>query len=275
RRKLLEEAAGISGLHNRRHEAELRLRGAETNLSRLDDVIVEIEGQLEALKRQARQAVRYRNLSGDIRRAEATALHLRWTESKAMLGEADGVHSESGSVTATREQEQAEAAKLQAEAAALLPELRDQAASAAAAVQRITLAQESLNAERDRVQNRLEALSRQLQELGHDIERERNMVSENQIILERLAEEERDMEGANTGTGEQRAAADQHRQSAETALKTSEEQLAALTHRVAEITASSAQIERTIKDAETRSARLDNEIASLSGRIEALGPVGD
>ena len=77
RRALLEEAAGISGLHNRRHEAELRLRGAEQNLSRLDDVIGEIEQQLDGLKRQARQAVRYRNLSGEIRRAEATVLHLR------------------------------------------------------------------------------------------------------------------------------------------------------------------------------------------------------
>src|SRR5690606_37886567 len=78
RRSLLEEAAGISGLHNRRHEAELRLRAAEQNLSRLDDVIGEIEQQFEALKRQARQATRYRNLSGEIRKAEATVLHLRW-----------------------------------------------------------------------------------------------------------------------------------------------------------------------------------------------------
>ena len=77
RRSLLEEAAGIAGLHNRRHEAELRLKGAEQNLARLDDVISEIEQQLDGLKRQARQAVRYRNLSGAIRQAEATVLHLR------------------------------------------------------------------------------------------------------------------------------------------------------------------------------------------------------
>ncbi|HEX2590922.1 MAG TPA: AAA family ATPase, partial [Rhizomicrobium sp.] len=64
RRAILEEAAGIAGLHQRRHEAELRLRAAETNLSRLDDVIREVEGQVASLKRQARQAARYRNLSG-------------------------------------------------------------------------------------------------------------------------------------------------------------------------------------------------------------------
>ncbi|MBV9044867.1 MAG: AAA family ATPase, partial [Alphaproteobacteria bacterium] len=73
RRAILEEAAGISGLHQRRHEAELRLRAAETNLGRLEDVIREVEGQLASLKRQARQASRYRNLSGHIRKAEALA----------------------------------------------------------------------------------------------------------------------------------------------------------------------------------------------------------
>ena len=88
RRALLEEAAGISGLHNRRHEAELRLSGAEQNLARLDDVVTEIDQQLETLKRQARQAVRYRNLSGEIRKAEATVLHLRWLGATEALGEA-------------------------------------------------------------------------------------------------------------------------------------------------------------------------------------------
>ena len=83
RRALLEEAAGISGLHTRRHEAELRLRAAEQNLERLDDVVGELESQIENLKRQARQASRFKNLSADIRKAEATLLHLRWTLAKA------------------------------------------------------------------------------------------------------------------------------------------------------------------------------------------------
>src|SRR5690606_5996199 len=79
RRALLEEAAGISGLHTRRHEAELRLRAAEQNLERLDDVVSELEGQIENLRRQARQATRFKNLSAEIRKAEAILLHLRWT----------------------------------------------------------------------------------------------------------------------------------------------------------------------------------------------------
>src|SRR6218665_1822700 len=82
RRALLEEAAGISGLHSRRHEAELRLRAAEQNLERVDDISGQVEQQLETLKRQARLAVRYRSLSGDIRRAEATLFHIRWVAAR-------------------------------------------------------------------------------------------------------------------------------------------------------------------------------------------------
>src|SRR5262249_22818156 len=89
RRGPLAEAARISGWHSRRHEAELRLSAAEQNLGRIDDVIAEIDAQLEGLKRQARQAVRYRNLSGEIRKAEATALHLRWLAATETLHESE------------------------------------------------------------------------------------------------------------------------------------------------------------------------------------------
>ena len=78
RRRVLEEAAGISGLHARRHEAELRLKAAETNLLRVEDVVNQLAGQIDALKRQARQAIRYRNVSAEVRKVEATLYYLRW-----------------------------------------------------------------------------------------------------------------------------------------------------------------------------------------------------
>ncbi len=89
RRALLEEAAGITGLHSRRHEAELRLKAAEANLARLDDVIVTLESQLAVLKKQARQASRYRNLQDHIRRQEAILFHLLWTDAEARLKSAE------------------------------------------------------------------------------------------------------------------------------------------------------------------------------------------
>src|SRR5690349_2795015 len=78
RRQLLEEAAGISGLHSRRHEAELRLKAAENNLERLEDVTTTLATQIESLKRQARQANRYKSLSAALRAEEAKLLHIRW-----------------------------------------------------------------------------------------------------------------------------------------------------------------------------------------------------
>ena len=70
RRRILEEAAGISGLYQRRHEAELKLKGAETNLTRVDDVIDQLAAQLAQLARQARQAARYREIGESLRRAD-------------------------------------------------------------------------------------------------------------------------------------------------------------------------------------------------------------
>ena len=78
RRRVLEDAAGIAGLHSRRHEAELRLKATEANLARLGDLIGQLNSQLQAMKRQARQAQRYREISGKIREAEALQHHLHW-----------------------------------------------------------------------------------------------------------------------------------------------------------------------------------------------------
>ena len=83
RRLLLEEAAGTTGLHARRHETELRLNAAEDNLVRLDDVVATFETQLQTLHKQERQAQRYRRLGEHIRRAEALLFHARWCAAEA------------------------------------------------------------------------------------------------------------------------------------------------------------------------------------------------
>ena len=83
RRRILEDAAGIAGLHSRRHEADLRLKAAEANLARLTDVLGQLSGQIEGLRRQARQARRYKDISSEIRRADALLRHLAWAEAQA------------------------------------------------------------------------------------------------------------------------------------------------------------------------------------------------
>ncbi len=167
RRSLLEEAAGITGLHSRRHEAELRLRAAEANLSRLDDVIVTLESQLQTLKKQARQASRYRNIADQIRRVEATLLNILWRDVVARRAAAQAEMQEAEASVVDLTGKAAAAASRQGEIAADLPDLRDAEAAAAAELQRLTIAREFLNQEEARVNAaRTEASQRLTQVLG-------------------------------------------------------------------------------------------------------------
>ena len=190
RRRVLEEAAGISGLHARRHEAELRLRAAEQNLARLEDVIGQLAAQIDALKRQARQAIRYRAVAQQVRKAEATLFHLRWVAANAELAEAERAKNSAIRLVAERTGEQAEASKRQAVAAAELPALRDAEAKAAAALQRLVMARETLEREETRAKDRMAELDRRLVQLGEDIERERRLAADAEAALARLAAEE-------------------------------------------------------------------------------------
>src|SRR6188472_3537552 len=125
RRRVLEEAAGVSGLHARRNEAELRLRAAETNLTRVEDVIGQLTTQIDALKRQARQAVRYRAVAQQVRKAEATLFHLRFVNANTEVADAERARNVAVRMVAERTGAQAEASTLQANTAAALPALRD------------------------------------------------------------------------------------------------------------------------------------------------------
>src|SRR5690606_28189099 len=89
RRRVLEEAAGIAGLHARRHEAELRLKAAESNLERLEDVLGQLSGQIDSLKRPARQAVRYKAVSAQVRKGDATLFHWRHRAAESAVVEGE------------------------------------------------------------------------------------------------------------------------------------------------------------------------------------------
>src|SRR5579872_621148 len=190
RRRVLEEAAGIAGLHARRHEAELRLRAAEQNLTRLEDVINQLAGQMEALKRQAKQAVRYRVVSEQVRKAEATLFHLRWMAANQENGEAEQAKDQAVRVVAARTGEEAEASRRQVDAAAALPALREAEAGAAAALQRLVIARETLEREETRARERIAELGQRLTQLNADIERERALARDAEAALTRLAAEE-------------------------------------------------------------------------------------
>jgi chromosome segregation protein len=118
RRRVLEDAAGIAGLYQRRHEAELKLRGAEQNLARIDDVLEQLAGQIASLARQAKQAARYRAIGAELRGAEGLLLWLRWRDADATRLAAEEVlraaltgaaQAEKGALAAAEARERAEA----------------------------------------------------------------------------------------------------------------------------------------------------------------------
>ena len=270
RRRVLEEAAGISGLHARRHEAELRLRAAEQNLARLEDVINQLAGQIDSLKKQARQAIRYRTVAEQVRKAEAMLLHLRWVAANAELAEAEHAKNAAVRVVAERTGQQAEASKRQALAAAALPALRETEARAAAALQRITMARQALDREEARAAERMAELDRRLVQLADDIERERRLAADAQSALARLAAEEETLDREAEVNDERRAGADKRVAEADAVLARSEKAGDELTATLADLTARRNALENAMREHGERAARLADEIAAVEAELAEI-----
>jgi chromosome segregation protein len=256
RRALLEEAAGITGLHSRRHEAELRLKAAEQNLARLTDVMQQMDVQLQGLKRQARQATRYRNLSGHIRRAEGLAFHLRHAAATAALETARAELTEAERMMAERTGLAAQASTAQAEAAAALPPLRQSEAEAAARLQRLLVARETLEQEERRQAAESDALAARLAQATADLAREEALRREAAETLARLQNETAELTAAGEGEAEREAAARAALEAAEQRQREVEAELDRLNAAVARETA-----ERN---------RLTQELAGIDRRLERL-----
>jgi chromosome segregation protein len=272
RRGLLEEAAGIAGLHSRRHEAELRLKAAESNLSRLDDVLVTLQAQLDGLKKQARQAQRYRRLSDHIRRAEAVVLHLAWQIARTELTAAtERLHA--AERTVADHTAAALAAEREREAAAgELPQLRHTEAAAAAELQRLVLARQTLDEEERRVAAAREAAGRRLTQLAADLTREDELVADARAALARLNEERAAIVSAQAteSAAQQDAAAALAAAAAE--VTTLEAELTRLTEQVAADEARRVALHRQQREAGERRTRLlqrQEEITRQRAALEA------
>jgi chromosome segregation protein len=261
RRAILEEAAGIGGLHQRRHEAELRLRAAETNLSRLEDVIREVEGQLASLKRQARQASRYRNLSGHIRKAEALAHYLRWTAAEARTAIAAEELSTAAALVATATETAARASTAQSDAATILPPLRQSEAERGAAHHRLIAQREQLDAEEQRAREAAQRVRQLIAQAMADAEREQLLEHDADSALADLDRETRTLNSAGDSAGEDLAAAEQLAAEMSENLADTEKLLERLTAELAEWNAKKASLER---GQQLAAALLDSSTSQLS-----------
>ncbi|MEQ8695745.1 MAG: AAA family ATPase, partial [Bauldia litoralis] len=269
RRLLIEEAAGITGLHSRRHEAELRLRAAETNLERLEDVVTTLGGQLQGLKRQARQATRYRNLSEQIRSTEAMVLHQRWQAAQLALDEAKAQLAAVSEEVATLTAESARLSTGSADLGSKLPALREAEASAAAALHRHMVARDTLDTEEQRLTARRSELEARIAQVDADLAREQAHHQDAEAALARLQEE-----AAALGAGQDdseaidsaRADKDGLRQSVE-AMET---QATGLTRQIATRTAEREGLERRTAELAERLEQLQARRAAAETELAAL-----
>jgi chromosome segregation protein len=275
RRAILEEAAGIAGLHQRRHEAELRLRAAEANMARIDDVIRELEGQLQNLKRQARQATRYRNISSLIRKAEALALHLRWTAAEGQLGGANGSLVSAIAAVADFTARATEAATAQSNAASDLPSLRQTEAERGAALHRLVVERDALDAEEARAREAAQRLRQRMAQSAQDEVRECDLASDAATAMITLAAESDALETASAHATEDMAAAESRAIELANSLAEAERALERITADFADWNArkqshtrsqevAAALVETSTQQLEHAQARLDEALAGAA-----------
>ena len=273
RRRVLEEAAGVAGLHARRHEAELRLKAADSNLLRLEDVIGQLASQMDGLKKQARQAVRYRTVSAQVRKNEATLYHLRWSAAGIEVREAEHAKDLGERTVAERTGAQAEASKRQAIAQTALPELREAEARAGAALHRLNIAMAELEREEQRARDRLAELDMRLTQFAADREREQKLAADAQEALTRIAEEEETIRREAHDNASRRSGVEAKVTEADGELNAAEKIFSELTAKLADLTARRNQLEGATRQHSERAAKLDGELSEIERELATLQAV--
>ncbi|HYC81691.1 MAG TPA: AAA family ATPase, partial [Solirubrobacterales bacterium] len=275
RRMMLEEAAGIAGLHVRRREAEGKLRQTEANLARLEDLMAGLDSQIAALRRQARQAERYKALSDKIQHAEARLVFARWRDAAAA---AEAARAQAGDAEARVEQAQAaarEAHKAQAALGETLAEAREELADrrddASAHGHRMA----SLSSQLEAAEQRLADLDRQKQRLEEDRGEADRLTRDAAAALQKLEHDLMAGEAALAGDEARRPELARRVDDEERAGRAAELALARATADHAGVEAEWRIAEAELAQAEARLARLAGEARRLGEQRAALGAEED
>ncbi|MDO6586029.1 chromosome segregation protein SMC [Salipiger sp. 1_MG-2023] len=273
RRRILEEAAGISGLYQRRHEAELKLSSAEANLLRVDDVVEQLAGQLGQLARQARQAARYRAIGEELRRAEGLLLFRRWKEADDARLAAETEYRSHVTGAAQAEGAARAAAKLRAEREEKLPSLREEEAIAAAILQRLTVQRDTLSDQERRAAETIAALTRRIAQMAKDMEREGGLNRDAGETIAQLEAEAQALADAAEGHEERLEEASEAASEAAATLHEREADLAQRTEDVARLAARHQSAHRFLADSKRLVERYDGEAARARAAVAQAGDV--
>ena len=273
RRRILEEAGGVSGLHTRRHEAELRLRAAETNLSRLDDIAGELETQLNRLKREARQAEKYKKVAAEIRALQSALLYARWSDARAALQTANEALAEADRAVEDQARAAARAQTAALAAAEKMKPAREEDAVAAALMHRMTVERDRLDMQDQAAREAVERLSDDIRRIVSDRERETGMRDDAAAQVARLSEE---LESLVAET----AAAPARGPELQVALEAAEALRAAADAEVERLAGAVASIEARLnaeaqrrRDVTDRLVRAERAVDAARAERDAVGPL--
>ncbi|MBN8630973.1 MAG: AAA family ATPase, partial [Rhodobacterales bacterium] len=248
RRRVLEEAAGISGLYARRHEAELKLAGTEQNLTRVDDVLENLAQQLSVLTRQAKQAARYREISEELRKSEGMLLWRRWREADEARSQAEGALRERLIAQAQAEAASRGAGKAREAAEDALPPKREEEAIASAILQRLGLQRDALGDQEARALAQIDTLRGRIEQLSRDLEREAGLNRDAGEVIERLDWEIEQLARAHEGHEDKLAEAVETAREAGAVLAERETALSELTEDAARLAARHQSTQRLLAD---------------------------
>ncbi len=274
RRRILEEAAGISGLYQRRHEAELKLNAAETNLTRVDDTLDQLSAQAASLARQARAAAKYREVGTALRLAEGVLLYRRWAEAEAVRLAAAGALTAAVKAAGEAEAAARQASEAREAAESALPPLREEEQVAAAILSRLVVEREALDEAEARATEAIRALTARISQLDHDIERESALNRDAGEVIERLDWERTELEKAGQGHEDRLAAAAEAADEAAEALRGIEGRLAELTDESARLAARHQSAERLASDLHTMLQRAERAAAEADSSAARASDTG-
>ena len=271
RRRILEEAAGISGLNSRRYEAELKLRAAETNLERLSEVSAEVERQLESLKRQARKARKYKALSAEIDALEAFAAHLKWLQArearetaKSRFDEAQKAVEELASIDAQKEAERMRANEK-------LAPLREAESLAAAKLGQVRIQLARLEAERKAAAEALARLQAEAGRLDQDVAREQEIKAEAEEAAERAQRELDALPTLDESLSEaQESEAKDKLEASREALNQAQQKSDELAAQLADVRAAKRAAIANAENQTRRKEKLESEAARLKASLEDI-----
>jgi chromosome segregation protein len=267
RRRILEDAAGIAGLHTRRHEAELRLRAAEANVERLSDVVGQLQSQSDSLKRQARQARRYKEISGEIRQQEALAMHLTWQEAQTSVERDEAQLAEAMARLGAATEAEAKSLNEELRLAEELPPLREAEAQKAAALARFKIEQENLEREAQRAADRARELDARVKQLEADLARESGFIREAKETLVHLDADLAAIKEADVKAIDDEATERSNLEFAEARRVETDAHFADITHRAAEARARLRSLEEALKERKDLVATITRQVASLDTQI--------